>query len=418
MLKHYIAKIEGHGNLKVNFKTNKVKLEIEEGERLIEGLMLDRQYEDAPFITSRICGVCPIAHNMASIRALENAFNIKVDSITKKLRKSLMSAQMIQSHALHLYFLALSDYFDTDSTLSLAKSKPEIFADALKLKQISDHLSDCIAGRNVHPITTTVGGFTQIPTKEKLKSTLKELKSAIPAAKRTIELFSSFDYPSLQNPTKYLCLTSSKGYTTFSDTVESSSGEIFKSDKYTMNIIEKVVKNSPAKYATYQGLPFLLGAISRLSNHPSRLNKETKPLYDKYKENLGNFPAFNSFHNNFAQAIEIHHFLLEAIDNIQDLIDSKNYIYKKPSQIKLKKCRGFATVEAPRGILYHYYEITENGTIKNCNIITPTAQSLTNLDVDAKKLLEQTKDLKKEKRIELIEMLIRAYDPCITCSVH
>lgn len=418
MIKQYIAKIEGHGTLHIDFKKEEVKLNIEEGERLIEGIMLDRPYCDAPFITSRICGVCPIAHNSASLLALEDAFGISIDRTTKRLRDLLICTQMMQSHTLHLYFLALSDYFNTDSTLSLVDSHPEIFKIALNLKKMSDHIADCVAGRNVHPITPTIGGFTKIPTKKELSKILSEIESSQDNITKTVELFSNFKYPKLSNSTKYLSLSSPTHYITNSDKIESSSGEIFHKHNYENNIIEKVRLNSPSKYATYKGKPFMLGALARLSMNAHKLNPESKKIYKKYKNNLGDFPAFNSFHNNFAQAIEISHFFEESKLIIKKLLDDKSYKFRKPPIIKPKRCHGYGTIEAPRGILYHYYEISSTGKIKNCNIITPTAQSLTNLEEDCKVLIKETENLPQKERTRFIEMLIRAYDPCITCSVH
>jgi coenzyme F420-reducing hydrogenase alpha subunit len=418
MIKQYIAKIEGHGTLNIDFQKNKVNLYIEEGERLIEGIMLDRMYYDAPFITSRICGVCPIAHHTASVVAIENAFRIKIDRTTQRLRNLMICAQMIQSHALHLYFLSLSDYLDAKSTLSLSESNPKIFQDALNIKKYSDHLADVSAGRNVHPITPTIGGFLSIPTKNDLKKMLSEYQETYDSIINTIKLFSTIKYPHYSHPTTYLSLSSKSQYPTISNQIESSTGEVFYKKNYTQNIIEKVRTDSPSKYATYKEKPFMLGALSRLSINARKLNPIAKQLYKKYIPHLGNFPAYNSFHNNFAQAIEIVHFFEQSKIIIEKIISDKSYKYKNPARIKLKHTHGCSTIEAPRGILYHYYEISSTGKIKNCNIITPTAQSLTNLELDCQELMHQTLDLSQKKRTHLIEMLIRAYDPCITCSVH
>lgn len=417
-INHYITKIEGHGKLNINFHNQKATLEIAEGERLIEGILLGRPYYDAPFITSRICGVCPIAHNMASIISLENAFKIEVDSTTKNLRNLLICSQVIQSHTLHLYFLALSDYIDYPSALSLAEAKPQIFSHAIKLKKTADSIAQLVSGRNVHPITTQVGGFTKIPTKSDLKKLLVECNDTLDSAIKTLKLFSRISYPKFQAQTKYLTLSSHQGYTMNSDTVETSSGISFKVRNYTKNIIEKVLNGSPTKVSTYKNKNFMLGALARLSIHSGRLNPKTKKLFRQSLEKIGSFPAFNSFHNNFAQAVEIVHFLEEAIKVIKKIIDDKNYIYKKPQKIKLKHSYGFGAIEAPRGILYHFYEIDPTGIIRNCNIITPTAQSLNNLNSDVNEFLKEINDLSHPEQIKYIEMLIRAYDPCITCSVH
>jgi len=418
VLHHYIAKIEGHGKLEINFKKNKINLIIDEGERLIEGILLNRPYYDAPFVTSRICGVCPIAHNLASLSALENALKIEISPLTKKLRRLMICAQIIQSHTLHLYFLALSDYFKSDSTLSLAESHPELFSEALKLKQFSDHLADAVAGRNVHPIATAVGGFLSIPNKKILQSLYNQCHEMSAIAQKTIKLFASFSYPKLSNPTIYLSLSANRNYAMISDKVESSTGETFHIKNYTKNIIETVRNDSPSKYSQYKNNNFLVGALARVSLKSNRLMPQASKIHKTNQDKLGAFPAYNSFHNNYAQSVEILHFIEEAQSILEKLIDDKKYIFKPAEPIKLKACEGRGVIEAPRGLLYHYYELDKSGNIKNCNIITPTAQSLNNLEQDAQILLDNIADLSQKEKIRLLEMLIRAYDPCITCSVH
>lgn len=417
-VKNYITKIEGHGTIDINFKKNSAKLSIDEGERLIEGILLGRPYYDAPFVVSRICGVCPIAHNLASTIALEDALKIKPSELTTKLRDLMICAQIIQSHTLHLYFLALSDYLNIPSTLSLVNSNPKIFKDAIALKTASDHLADTVAGRNVHPITTTIGGFLKIPAKKQLEKVLQELSNSLDIATNSVKLFSSFKYPELRNPTRYIALANSHSYNMISKTVETSSSEKFNIRNYTKNIIEVVRLGCPSKYSTYKNQPFMLGALSRLSLHSQFLNPLAKKYFKKTITKLDSFPAYNSFHNNLSQSVEIVHFYEEAIKILKNLIKDKSYSDESPVKYKLRAGRGFGALEAPRGTLYQFYELDDKGNIKHCNIITPTAQSLTNLESDVQILLESTKNLPDKKRQKLVEMLIRAYDPCITCSVH
>lgn len=414
---HYIAKIEGHGTLHINFAKNRAELRVEEGERLFEGLVLGRPYYDAPFITSRICGVCPIVHNLCSIAALENALKIKVDPITKKLRKLMLCAQIIQSHTLHLYFLALADYLGKKSSLDLTKTNPREFQIGLKLKKTADYLADCVAGRNVHPVTTTIGGFLKIPTKNDLRKIQEELKTIIEAGIYTVQLFASFVYPPLNNPTAYLSLAKRKEYAVDGKTVESSSSDGFKPEKYQKNIKEFLQPYSTAKYAKYKEKSMIVGAIARLSLHQHLLNPLAKAELRKAVKKLGPFPTFNSFHNNFAQAVEILHFTEEAILIINKLIRDNKYKIRN-TKYQIRAGQGIGSLEAPRGTLYHYYELDKFGKIINCDIITPTVQNLSNIESDAKKILELSKNEPAKKRAHYLEVLIRAYDPCITCSVH
>ncbi len=173
MNNEFIAKIEGHGNLTIDWKKNQVKLNIHEGERLFEGLLVNRTAEEMHWITPRICGICPIAHNLASLTALESALGIEVNSTTILLRDLMQCGQMIQSHSLHLFFLSLPDYLGIDRGTELAKKNPKAFKSALALKGISDQIAEIAAGRSVHPTRTTIGGFHKIPTKSVLEKLLK-----------------------------------------------------------------------------------------------------------------------------------------------------------------------------------------------------------------------------------------------------
>ena len=196
--KEFIAKIEGHGTLNIDWDKNEAKLKVLEGERLFEGMLEGRTAEEAHWITPRICGVCPIAHNLASVFACENALGITPNETTLLLRKLMLAGQMIQSHFLHLFFLALPDYIGIDRGTELNAKNRKAFQMALDLKEVSDEIAHTVAGRNVHPTTTTVGGFHKLPTKESLKNLLELLKKTKKAAENTVKLFEKLDYPQLK----------------------------------------------------------------------------------------------------------------------------------------------------------------------------------------------------------------------------
>ena len=413
----FITKIEGHGALNVNWSKNKVILEIHEGERLFEGMVVGRPAEDLYWITPRICGVCPIAHNLAAIKAIENALSLEPSRSSVLLRKLLLDAQMIQSHVLHLYFLVAPDYLGLDSGTEIIRTHPKYFDQALALKRVSDLIADTVGGRSIHPTSTAAGGFHKVPSRAVLKKLRREIEGVFEAAEGTVHLFSSLNYPEVETPLVFFSQTNGRTFDIY-DTrhISSNKGVKVKTPLYK-DIIQEVVKGySTAKFGVHRDRGFMVGSLARLNLQGNFLNGKAKQFY---KETSLNFQ--NPFHNNLAQAIETFHFVQEADDILTELIESgvdsqstslsKEY---KPG----KKAHGVGALEAPRGGLYYEIEIDTNGLIADCNIITPTVQNLTSIEESAQAVLDQTDGKSREIRVDLLEMLVRAYDPCITCSVH
>ncbi len=391
----FIAKIEGHGNLHIDWNKNEVQLKIEEGERLFEAIVVGRTAEEFHWITPRICGVCPIAHNLASLEAAEMAFGIKVNQTTVILRKLMLAGQIIQSHFLHLFFLALPDYIGIDAGTELNKREPKIFKLALQLKEVSDKIVHAVAGRNIHPTTTAIGGFHKIPDKNELKNLLEMLKKTQIAANQTIKLFEKLNYPKLKVD---LELTSQKG----DKIISNKNGESLTRD-YKKDIEEEIKNYSTAKFGRYKKREVMVGALARLANLDAK--KESGLDYQ------------NPFHNNLAQAIEIFLYHEQAQELINQLLSGEmdSSIGVKQEQAPMV---GIGAVEAPRGGLYHEIHLDGKGIISYANIITPTVQNLTSIEKSSNALLAQFQNEPKEKKEKLLKMLIRAYDPCITCSVH
>jgi coenzyme F420-reducing hydrogenase alpha subunit len=411
----YICKIEGHGTLDIKFKECRAQLNIHEGERLFEGMLLGRPLNDAPFITSRICGICPTVHYLTSICALENALKIKVGLETELLRKVLLAGQIVQSHTLHLFFLALPDYLGLDSAIEISKKYPAEFHIALNLKKFSDNLIEVLGGRAVHPITPQISGFDKIPTKKALNGLLRQAQDVIDEAEDTVKLFAKITYPVLERQTQYLASKEEDDYVIYNSShIGSTEGKDFKATDYDKKITEAIKEYSTAKFSTKEKKGFMVGALARMNINGQNLNSRAQKIIDDLA--LA-FPSYNPFHNNIAQAIEILHFMEIIILFLNQLL-SLDLEKAKTFDYKVRKGYGVGACEAPRGTLYHAYGIDKNGLINKCDIITPTAQNLTNIEEDAAQLLRETENLSQKKRRELIEMLIRAYDPCITCSVH
>ena len=398
----FITKIEGHGNLNIDWKKNQVKLNVFEGERLFEGMLVGRTAEEMHWITPRICGVCPTAHNLASLNALENALGIKPNQTTVLLRDLMQCGQIIQSHALHLFFLSLPDYLGIDRGTELAKKNPTAFKQALALKEVSDKIVQLVGGRSVHPTTTTIGGFHKIPTKAILKKLLQKLEKTEPAARATIDLATGLDYPKLKVDLDLVAQKYDSIVAVSSINIKGRKKSSIKN--YKQDIEEEVRNYSTAKFGKYKGEEMFVGSLARLAVYGN---------YDKKHK----IDFANPFHNNFAQAIEVGIYHQKAQGIIKELLEMElEPEIKKPSSNPPLK--GIGATEAPRGGLYHEVYLDDKGIITEANIITPTVQNLTSIEKSGQALLNQTKNRPRKEMERLINMLIRAYDPCITCSVH
>lgn len=416
ILNEYITKIEGHGVLKYDVAEDLVKIKIDEGERLFEKLVIGRSYEDIPFITARICGVCPTAHYLSAISAIENAFSVSVNDSIRNLRRALLAAQIVQSHSLHLFFLALPDYLKVSSGLDLHEKNPGLFKLASSLKGTADRLIEVIGGRAVHPVAPTVGGFLSVPKRKEIEKLITEVRSAQRLGLETLETFAGLRYPHLNRKTEYFSLADENmgKVDILGDTIVSSEGVKTDLSNYSFVISEKVRPHSSSKYAEHDGHGFMVGAIARVN----MMGKDDfNPKTKKALSELGiKLPITNSFKNNLAQAIEVLHFLEEIEKALTDYLWSREE--RSVVGFTVQAGVGVGAVEAPRGTLYHMYEFDENGICINCDIITPTVQNLTNLEDDCNEYLRQNKQVTIPRRERELEMLVRAYDPCITCSVH
>ena len=411
-----VPKIEGHAAFYAHLRAGRVdeaRMIGLENDRFVEKILFGRKYYEAPIITSRICGICPTIHSTTSIRAVEDACSISPTHQTKELRKLLLCGQMIQSHSLHLYLLVLPDFVGASSSFELQKSHPELFQNAITLKRYADAIIDTIGGRAVHPIADVPGGFKHFPEKKKLQNLIKDFKDVAEIARKTVELFASFSYPEVKQDLIYCALTD-KDYAFYEGDIKTSRGNIFQSKNYNHQIYEELRHYTRAKFGTLKGEEMIVGAMARMNLNRKSMGKEVDALI----ANLNIKKTFdNPFDNVIAQAIENYYFVIESMRLIDYFI--KNGIDKKePVKPPKEFGVGTAACEAPRGTLYHHYELDKDGYIIKCDIITPTVQNLPALEKDMKGLSPIIKDMNVEERVKTIEMLIRAYDPCITCATH
>ncbi|OIO48132.1 MAG: hypothetical protein AUJ32_01150 [Parcubacteria group bacterium CG1_02_40_82] len=417
----HIAKIEGHAGFVADIadgNVTKARLNIYEGARLLEGILQGRSFQEVSQITSRICGVCPVVHNLTSLKALEAALGVFPSQQTILLRKLMMMGQILNSHALHLFFFSLSDFFGIKDDLKLIKKYSKKAKDALLLRNFGNKIIEIVGGRSIHPLTPAVGGFKKAPDQEKIKEILKESSQALSAAVNLAKFFSRLKYPSFERQCNFVALSLPDEYAVYDGLIKTEK-EAESISEFMPKIQEFQVKESPAaKRSQFKGESYMVGALARLNLNSKYLSPKAKSVF---RETDLILPISNPFYNILAQAIEMVHCVQEAQELLEKAKDI-DYESIEPHPIEIKEGKGFGAIEAPRGTLFYFYEIDKNGLIKNANIITPTAQNLARLEDDLveylPKLTKSGKRLCKEECRDLIKMLVRAYDPCLTCATH
>jgi len=417
----HLTRVEGHGNIILDVKNGKIlkiQWQISEAPRFFEAMLQGRNYYELRSITSRICGICSIGHSLSSLKATEDALDLKISKQTGILRRLAVNAENMQSHILHIGYLAAPDLLGVKSVFPLVGGKhQETLLSIVKLHRLANEMSDLICGRTIHPITMKVGGFSVIPTQKQLLNLKEKLKEGLSISKQVAEVILSVadKLPNFERETEYIGLTSKKEYALYDGDIKSTETGIHPNNKDYLSIMkEYIVPHSTAKYAKHNRESYMVGALARFNLNSSQLHPIAKSVADMF--NLKPI-CFNPFMNTIAQLIEYVHNIEDSIDRIEELI-STGIKDEKPVKAKLKRGRGVGIVEAPRGILVHDYTLNKEGKCVKANCIIPTNQNHANIQYDMEKLVPEILD-KTEKEIELLlEMLVRAYDPCISCSTH
>jgi len=412
----HIAKVEGHAELNLeidNGKLLKCELGSIEGSRFFEGIVVDRKYDEAKEITSRICGICSVGHSMTSLKATEDAFNVKVTKQTELLRELMTIGERLRSHATHLYFLVLPDYLGYESAIEMAPKYKKEVKEALELMKTGNEIVRVVGGRQMHPVSSEVGGFTSIPSKEDVTYLISLLKKSKPLALKSLKLFASLKYPDLDVPTEHIALKVDKDLPLLNGPIVSDKGLRTTAHDYKNFLNEQIIKHSTAKFGMKNGKSYITGTIARINLNYRNLNPQIKKILSS---NNILFPSNNFFHNIVAQAIE----LVIWAENGLKILEENEFKLEKPVSFAPRSARGIAATEVPRGILFHEYVYNQDGTIKSSNIITPTVQKLPAMEDRLKVYVQQMLDHHKEKNhiIMECEKLIRAFDPCFSCSTH
>ncbi len=419
---NHITKVEGHAEVNISIKDGVIKkceVHSVEGARYFEELIRGRKYDEITMITSRICGICSCGHTIASIQAIEDALNITPTHQTKLLRELITIGERIRSHASHIYFFSLPDYVGYGNAIEMAKEYGQEIKDCLEIIRVGNQLIKLVGGRDMHPFCGVVGGFTKVSEQEKFKEIKNEFKKALPLMEKAVGLFAKLKIPKYERKgSVFLSLENHKSFPLHTGKIVSNTGICFEAKDYKDFIKEYFQKGSSAKFASIEGKEVMTGALARINNSKENLSPRCKKLIKKHKLK---FPSSNLFLNNQAQAIEILHWSERAIEILENNKFKPEEIIK-PNFEKNKKTSGVSAIEVPRGILFHDYDFNENGILEKANIITPTVQNLADMELGVKtylnSILRKNPNKKKKDLVLEIEKMVRAFDPCFSCSTH
>lgn len=420
----HLTRVEGHGDIVVDVQAGKIlesKLHVVEAPRFFEAFLRGHYWYQAPELTSRICGICSIGHTLTSIRAVENAMGVEPTRQTKQLRKLLFHAETNTSHVLHCYFLVAPDFFGAGSVIPLVGSHPEVVLRALRMKRLWNHLAEVMVGRKIHSIALVPGGFTHIPKASEFRALRQELVDGLPDLKATVDLFKTLTFPAFERDTEYLSLSKPHEYAYIDGVIRSTGGSsrdgdyAFDIQDYRDHVSEYMVKHSSSKHVKAKRDSYMVGALARFNNSYPLLNDEAKAVAREFGLKQG---STNTFMNSVAQLVEIVHCHHDAIRLIDELLDAG--LREERPDVTVKAGRGVGACDVPRGLLIHDYEIDDEGKLVHANCIIPTNMNLANIDRDMEKLVPEWlgKGKTKEELTLGLEMLVRAYDPCISCSCH
>jgi len=415
-----ISKVEGAASLEIKVRNKKIedlKFFISEWKRFYTQAIQGKPAAAVPQLVARICGTCSNAHLLCSIKAIENAFNISPSVQTMLLRKLLYFGLIIRDHALHLYVFALPDIYHKNSILDFDENDPgqkQLLEDTFAVKEVGNQISIIVGGRSVHAPNPTIGGFFKLPKLEDLKNLRPKLIEIRPKILNLIDIFAKTPFELKPKNQPSFSSLFSDDFSFLTGMIKNSDGKTIAENEFNNYLEAVIIPYSQARGFRLNGNLLMVGALARLNLAKQNLHSKTKKDLSNY---LNLFPSNNIFHNNLAQAIEI----LHVIDTSIDIIDSLNEIAEeKPAKITFKESTGIGVIEAPRGTLYHQYNIDAQGLVKKAEIIVPTGQNQILME---KGIFEQTErlllqDADKEKITQEAEKLIRAFDPCMSCASH
>jgi len=414
----HLTRVEGHGDIFFNSKegkVEKVQWHVTEAPRFFEAMVRGKSYVHLQPITSRICGICSIGHSLASLKATEAALGVQVSEETVLLRRLALHGENMQSHILHIGYLVAPDLFGVGSVFPMVATHKDAVLKIVGLHRLANFMSDLVCGRTTHPITLRLGGFSKVPADRELTDLKSRLEAAKPVISEVAGLLASVKggIPDFNRETEYVGLVDDKLYALYDGAIGSTDTGEHPVNFYKSITNEYVVPQSTAKYTKHSRDSYFVGALARFNLNESKLSDFGREM----AEVLGmKAPIHNPFMNTYAQMVEVADSVQDSIHIIDELLACG--MKGDKAEVKVKAGRGISAVEVPRGILFHDYTIDSIGNCTKANCIIPTNQNHASIQQDMEAIGPSLVE-RPEKDIELtLEMLVRAYDPCISCSTH
>jgi sulfhydrogenase subunit alpha len=411
-----LTRVEGEGSLTLRVVGGEVveaRLGIFEAPRYFEKLIVGRTPDEVIDIVARICGICPVAYQMSAVHAFEALADVQVDPAIRTLRRLFYCGEWIESHALHVYLLHAPDFLGYPSAIELARDHRAVVERALTMKRTGNRLVAMLGARPIHPLTVRVGGFSRVPTRDELMALRPSLDESLATAKATVEFVAGLTAPVFEREPRLVSLRHPDEYPMNEGRIVSNDGLDIPIGSWREAFAEDQVSWSNALQArTHAGEVYLLGPSARVTLNADRLH----PLAAEALASIGLADQIrrNPFWSIAARAIELVHAIAEAID----IIDA----YHRPDRAAVQwspraGSAGWAT-EAPRGLLFHHYEVDENGLIAAAQIVPPTSQNQASIEADMTAFAPSVLALPHAEATHRLEQLIRSYDPCISCATH
>ena len=413
----YLARVEGEGSLHVKLmdgRVDHVELRIFEPPRFFEAFLRGRMYTEAPDITARICGICPVAYQMSAVHAMERAYGISVRGSLRELRRLLYCGEWIESHALHVYLLHTPDFLGYPDAVRMAKDDPETVKRGLALKKAGNAIMQLLGGREIHPINVRVGGFYRVPSREEVESLRPTLESALEIAEETVHFAAGLPFPDAEEDYEFVALQHPDEYPMNEGEIVSSRGLRVSAARF-----DEAFERAPVAYThalqsvRKGGTPYLVGALARYALNGSRLSARARSV----ARAVGLEPVVrNPFRSILVRGIEMVYACEEALRIVSSYRPPESAWVEPTGEFHGGVCA--AATEAPRGLLYHRYQLAPDGRIESAEIIAPTAQNQKRIEEDVRHVVERSLALDDAHLTDLCERAIRNHDPCISCATH